>query len=85
MKKMILAGMFLAAAQAYGACETEAANYISNKYQVNAIETRDLVGNCGGEGSTVDREVWVKADDSSTYSVFFWGCDCSYVKRDIKW
>lgn len=84
MKKLVLTALFLAAAQAYGYCETEAANHIANKYQVTPVETRDLVRNCGGEGG-VDREVWVKASDDSSYSVFFWGCDCSYIKRDIKW
>jgi len=84
MKSLILATLFFSAAPVFADCEVEAANHIATKYQVNPIEERDLVRNCGGEGG-VDREVWVKASDESTYSVFFWGCDCSYVKRDIKW
>ena len=87
MKKWILAAVatLLFSAQAFAACEQEAANHISQKYSVNVLETRDLGGGGGGQGSVRDREVWVKDDAGSTYSVFFFAGNCGSISRDIKW
>lgn len=70
---------------AYAACENEAAQYISQKYNVSIIEMRDLGGGRGGQGSPANVEVWLKADDGSTYSVYFFGSHCGTITRDIKW
>lgn len=70
---------------AHAACENEAAQHIANKYGVTPIEAKDLGGSRGGEGSLPNREVWVKASDNSTYSVFFFAGDCRSITKDIRW
>lgn len=79
-----LAATLIFSVQAFAACEQEAANHISQKYAVNVLETREL-NSGGGEGAPRDREVWVRADDGSTYSVFFYAGNCGSISRDIKW
>lgn len=87
MKKLILAtaATLLFSAQAFAACEQEAANHIANKYGVSVLETRDLGGGGGGQGNVRDREVWVKDTNAATYSVFFFAGNCNSISRDIKW
>ncbi|MGE0631727.1 MAG: hypothetical protein AB7O96_04935 [Pseudobdellovibrionaceae bacterium] len=65
-------------------CEDKAARAVEKKYRVHVVETRQLGGGCGEGGGQI--EVWAKASDRSTYSVYFGGsCSCEWVKRIIRW
>lgn len=86
MKKYLLLSVFalFGSVQAFAYCEAEAGQFVEAKYGVRAVEARELGGG-GGEGRPQDREVWVKAEDGSTYSVFFDFNNCSNVTRVIAW
>ena len=86
MKKLVLLSVFalLGSVKAAAACEAEASQFVETHFGVRAVEAREL-GRGGGEGRPQDREVWVKAEDASTYSVFFGFTSCSQVTRYIKW
>ena len=85
MKKIILALLLGSPFAAYAACENEAMNHIARKYNVTPVDVKDLGGGRGGEGSLPQREVWVKASDNSTYSVYFFAGDCRNITRDVAW
>lgn len=85
MTLITLTAALFAAPFAHAACENEAANHIAQKYNVTPIETKDLGGGRGGQGSLPNREVWVKASDNSTYSVFFFVGDCRSITKDVRW
>ncbi len=86
MKKYLMLSVFalFGAVQASAMCESEASQFVESKFGVRAIEVRQLGGG-GGEGRPQDLEVWVKAEDTSTYSVFFDWNSCSHVTRFIAW
>lgn len=86
MKKYLMLSVFalFSSAQAFAFCEAEAGRFVEAQFGVRAVEARELGGG-GGEGRPQDREVWVKAEDGSTYSVFFDFNSCSRVTRYIAW
>lgn len=86
MKKYLFLAAFamFGSVQAFAVCEAEASHYIESQFGVRTIEARQLGGG-GGEGRPQDIEVWVKAENQSTYSVFFGFNSCEYVTRVIAW
>ena len=89
MKKNMLlsiASLFVifGSTKAFAYCETEARTFIENQYGVRTIDAKQLGGG-GGQGRPMDTEVWVKADNNSTYSVYFMLNNCSNITRHIAW